>query len=124
MTTLLNWLRDLFGFLGNWFIECFRIAKNYVTSFWAFAVAVVGIAWVIVNHIVAIIALLLDSISGLVTGDWSFTPPDGISTILAGANTFFPLQEFFGYLITYGILLTVLTVYRIIKSYVPTVGSA
>lgn len=89
-------------------------------ALWAFLVAVVGLLWAVVTHIVPMVTVMLNVLSGLTTGDWSFEPPSGITTFLQIANTFVPLEEFFSMLIVYGTLTTSLAIYRVVKNLIPT----
>jgi len=124
MTTLFAWLGDLFGFLGVWAQESFRVAKNYVTGFWGFGTAVVAIMWVVAQHIIPMLHLAIDTLNGIVTGSWDFTPPTGLTTVLMIANTFAPLDEFMSYLTAYGVLVTSLAIYRMVKAWFPTDGNS
>ena len=119
-----TFLGDFWGFLDNWFSKFWFFIRDFGLALWAFLVALVGIAWAIVTHIVPMLTLVLNVLSGLVTGDWHFAPPAALSTALQIANTFFPVDTFMGLTIAYMTLTIALATYRMVKSWIPTESGA
>lgn len=120
MTALLEWFRNLFQFLGYWFEESWKQAVKIFTSGWGLVLIVSTLLYTLATYIVPILALMLDTINGLITGNWDFTPPAIISTVLAIANTFAPMDELMSYATAYGVLKASLALYRFIKGLIPT----
>ncbi len=121
---IIGWLGGAWGWL-KWLIdEIWVQVKGVLTSVWAVIVLVAGWVWVILENIVTAISGLIAKIDQLVVPDVSPGMPGSLAYVAKVANTFFPLQELFIFLIAYVLMLMVLTAYRLFKSWIiPGVSS-
>lgn len=117
-------IKDVWTFIVYWFQESFKEVAKWGLSLWGLVTIVAMLVWTILSNIVPLITLLLSTLNGLITGDWNFTPPGSIMSVLAIGNTFSPLQEALGYGASYGLLKGTLALYRFIKSLIPTAGES
>lgn len=114
MQTLIDWLNFFLGAIWTAF-------KAFLETQWALIVIVVG--WIFAA-LTVFSGLLTDSI-GRWTGVRDQVPnlnlgaPTGVSDILAICNTFFPLNEVLAFLLSYGLLLALMMVYRFFKTMLP-----
>jgi len=120
---MIDWLSDIWQFLQYWFHEMFVNVAKIGTSFWGLIVIFAGLLWTVLNHIVPMLSLVLDSLNAMVTGNFNYAPPSAIMNVLAIANTFMPVEELMAFGVAYGTLRGSLALYRFVKSYLPTEGS-
>lgn len=115
-----DWLADIWTFLKDWCAESWKEIAKWGTMIWGLVTIAATLIWTLLSNIVPILTLMLDTLNGMVTGTWSFTPPSGIMNVLAIANTFCPLQEACSYATAYGVLKASLALYRFLKGLIPT----
>jgi hypothetical protein len=120
MTAILDWFADIWVFLRYWLEESFKEAAKWGTSLWGLAVIITTLVWTVFSHIIPILGSLLDTLNGLVTGDWNYTPPAILSQVLAIGNTLCPLDELITYAAAYGTLKAGLALFRFVKNLIPT----
>ncbi len=120
MNAIIAWFKDTRQFLGFWFEESWKEVVKWGATGWGLVTIIVAVIWTVLTHIVPMLSLLLDTLNGLVTGNWNYEPPAAIMNILAIGNTFTPLQELMQYAITYGTLKGSLLLYRWVKTLIPT----
>ena len=101
-----------------------EVARKYLGTKWAVLLVFIGLVYDIIFNIDGLIISLVSYIvNELVIPNFDLVPPAAIMQALQIANTFFPLTEFFGFLTSYAAVVVVLTIYRWVKSYVPTISS-
>jgi hypothetical protein len=101
--------------------EVFRQVGVIFSTVWTIVLAFVALVYWFFNTVGAMIASLISIVDQLVFGATSASG-SGLSTFLATANTFVPLQETMVFLVSFGALLIALTTYRLIKSWIPTLS--
>jgi hypothetical protein len=124
MLSLIQWIADIRNLLVYWLQDAFREVVKFTTAHWGIVLIFAALAWGAMDIATSGFIVLLSIVNGLASDSFSLTPPTELLNVLAIANTFTPLQEFFVYLIGYLTLLGGLTLYRIVKSWIPTVPSA
>lgn len=122
MIAIIEWLINIAKAIGYWFQEIFREAIKFTTTAWGVIVLVVGLAYAAMLDTVGAINSVVVSIDGFTSNGPSLTAPSGIGGMLAIANTFTPLDEVFQYASAFLIVLLGVGIYRLIKSWIPTMS--
>jgi uncharacterized membrane protein len=123
MGRIIEWISSTRQFMIYWFQESYKEAVRLATTGWGIVAIVATLLYTLLTNIVSVVALLLSTVNGLVTGQWNYAPPAAISYILSVANTFTPLEEMMSMAIAYGTLKGGLALYRWVKSYFFTASS-
>jgi hypothetical protein len=120
---IISWLTNIAKALGYWFQEIFREAIKFCTTTWGVVVIAGGLAYTVAQDTVAAFNEALTAI-GAIDPSASLGSTSGIGTFLAVTNTFLPLDEVFAYGGAYLVLVCAVGVYRIIKSWIPTLSGS
>src|ERR1700731_3699678 len=121
MLGIISWLIDIAKGIGYWFTEVFREAIKFTTTTWGVVVLIAGLAYTAMADTVGAINSALNAVQGMGSGP-SLGSTSGISTFLATTNTFCPLDEAFAYGSAYLVLVCGIGLYRVIKSWIPTLS--
>lgn len=110
------------GIFTDWIAGCWETVKAWTTSIWAVVLLAAG--WVY-----SLLEWLNDKVESVISWVDGFLFPD---VVLGGsgtftyyfnvANTVAPIEELFRYIIAYFALLISLNIYRLVKSWIPTVS--
>jgi len=118
-TGIYTWFGNIRQFASEWWGGFWRELVKMGTTGWGLIVVVSGLLYAVATHIVPLFMVLVSTLTATVTGTFDLVPPPIIATVLAIANTFCPLDEFCGRLVTYGTLIGSLALYRWIKTLIP-----
>lgn len=120
MAALLYVLRQGFAYLGFSLQDLWRVAKEWLGTKWALILLGALLIFLVITNAVQIGLFLVTLLAELVINNFNLSPPAGIGTALNIANTFFPLVEMFGMIVAYVAVVGVMTVYRFVKSMIPS----
>jgi hypothetical protein len=119
MLGIISWLVNIAKALGYWFQEVFREGVKFATTTWGILLIVGGLAYSAFADSVGAIQSIIDVLSGQSVGT-SLASPSGFTYALSIANTFAPMDELFSYGSSYLVLVCGFGLYRLIKSWIPT----
>ncbi len=97
--------------------------RTYLGKKWAVMLVVFAIFFALITNADGLLVELINLFAAYVFPTFDLSVPTGAWTALAIANTFFPVAEFFAMLVVYVGVVTTMTIYRHVKSYVPGVFS-
>lgn len=120
----------------DWLLSFWQGFKDFIawiwTATWDTVVKWFSSVWGVVLSFCSFMAWLWDELNAIVNQlvslvqTFAFPSVDvnsaGLTYYLNIANTFFPLQELFVFIVSWLTLVGVLTVYRLIKSWIPTLS--
>lgn len=121
MSAIIDWLVSIFHGVTYWFGEVFKEVVKFTTAQWGLVLIAAGLGTAGYEFAIPAIYACSDLMTGLNPGSWSLGLPGGLSTAMAIANTFTPMDEFISYLASYLTLLLGLTIYRYVKTWLPEV---
>lgn len=118
--SLKRWLFDIFD--KTWYIiaEVWRQVANFFRTTWGVVLLVAGWVWTCLTYVVDSLGDVVNAVAGIVMPGLS--AGGNLTNIFGICNYFLPLQEVFAYIVLYAALLAALTVYRVIKSWIPTLS--
>lgn len=119
---IISWLAGAWSWLGWLKDEIWRQVRGGLLSVWGFVLIAVGWLWSAVDFISSSVAAVLAKVDALVFPSVSVGMPGSLSYAASVANTFFPLQEAITMAVAFMALVLGLTVYRLIKSWIPTLS--
>lgn len=115
---LWEWIKTNLGFIVE---PVFR----FLSKAWFITVAFFGFVFWAFQTVESAIVQVINTVSSMVVpsaGTPGVTGAGGITYLLQLANTFVPLQETLAFLVTYFAFHVILSLYRIIKSWIPTLS--
>jgi phage-related protein len=119
------------GWLADIFVSCWEAAKLFFSTIfgwcktgWTWLVALI---WVCITAVIDLVTSVTTMITDMLTKLTELTTPNSnisqnVGDWLQVANTFAPVNEFFGILVILSALWVVGTTYRTIKSFIPTLA--
>ena len=119
---VLSFFLSLWGSFGDLVKEIVRQCGVTLANAWTIGLAVIAAVWTVAEKIKAMVAQVAGIVDQLAFPSVS-TPSSGpLTEILAVANTFLPLDTMMLNLVQWGALLLALTVYKLVKSWIPTLA--
>ena len=120
---LVSWLKtNLWTPFRAVFVEVFKRLAEFFTTLWGVLVLIAGWFWTVVVFIKDSIGDVLQGLADLVLPTVSVSLASSITSYASLANTVAPLQEAMVFLVAYLGMLIVLTIYRLVKSWIPTLS--
>lgn len=123
----------MFDAIANWFNALFEEGRSltafiwaqivgFLVSVWSIVLTIATLVWLFLREVLTAIQASVAAIDAVTVPATPSGSPGTIGYFLNVANTFFPLSELFVFLVAYGALMAGLTVYRVVKSWIPTVS--
>jgi len=124
---MIEWLKDAFGSLFNWLATFGNLVNSFFKFQWlCITGGVAFLMWafeILVNDLASMATSLADTFTSAQAG---MAAPGTKSTFLVNAlalaNTLTPLEELIAYVVLYVVIMSSLTLYRLIKSWIPTLS--
>jgi len=107
-------------YLGVGMGDIWDALKRFLGTKWAVLILVVGWAYLMVTNAEALITIVLTALGDLVIDNFNLVPSGTLANVLAIANTFFPLAECCVMTVSYGLVVLGMTIYRFIKTQIPS----
>lgn len=124
MSALIAWLKNVANIFTYWLQELLRECVRFYVVLWGVIVIAAGIAWLIYQHTVAGINLMITHWAAILPHDSiNHLRPSSVAYLFATANTFAPLDEAIALICIYLDLVICLAIYRLLKSWLPIVGA-
>ena len=119
---LINWLADGQNWL-SWIIrECWRQIGSALKSYWAWIIICVGWIYTGAKFVGDCLTELVSVVANINIPTISNPVPSGAYQALAFINTILPLTELVGFVVALILLRLGLTMYRLVKSWIPTLS--
>lgn len=120
--TIINWLAGLWETVWGVIQEIWRQTGETIANAWTIGLLVIGWVWWAFDKIGGVIATLVGAVDAIAFPSLSSAAPGTLSYVLSVANSFFPVDALFAFLVGYVTLRLSLTVYKLIKSWIPTLS--
>lgn len=120
--TLLNFLAEVQQWFSWLFTEVWRQFGVVLKSYWGWCLIFVGWGFTVVKFVDAALQEILARIDSINLPTVTSYVPGGATVSLQFINTFLPLSELLGYIVALMVLRLGLSVYRLIKSWIPTLS--
>lgn len=105
--------------LKDFLSQCWDNTKAIVESWWASLLVVVGWVYFALDWFSGVVVDVVSKIAEISFPSYDPSVPSTILTFCAIANTFFPLDELAGFIVSYLTMVLVLQLYKTAKSWTP-----
>jgi len=120
MFALFNLLRTIASWLGFNLTEIWRVAAKLLSTKWAVFILLIGLVWWIMTDAVGFLVTCASLLAELVFTGSDLSMPGELSYWMSAVNTFWPLAESLTMAIAYGILISIMALYRHAKTMIPS----